>query len=304
MKKFLLSVVAVGYSMMMQAAGFSISSNEKIEFAPGNLQYQASTNTWRFAEHQWDFVGNAEKGNVYVGETKCDNANIAADYSGWIDLYGFGTGDNPTNTSAVNTDYVFADWGKNIISNDAANTWRTLTHDEWQFIFSGRANANKLRGKATVNEVPGFVFLPDGAEVPAGLSFSHNLEAKCSANTYDASQWTQMEAIGAVFLPAAYFRYVTTVMANQDPQGHYWSSNTHDQNENFAWCFEFYNNDVATVHYMGRAYAMSVRLVKPAMPESISNTSVTPKAVKSIVNGQVFILRGEKTYTVTGQEVK
>ncbi|MBO4585019.1 MAG: hypothetical protein J5675_00245, partial [Bacteroidales bacterium] len=28
-----------------------------VYFSKGNLQYQASTKTWRFAENQWDYVG-------------------------------------------------------------------------------------------------------------------------------------------------------------------------------------------------------------------------------------------------------
>ena len=32
---------------------FSVSDNKKVSFSKGNLQYQASTNTWRFAEQQY-----------------------------------------------------------------------------------------------------------------------------------------------------------------------------------------------------------------------------------------------------------
>ena len=86
----------------------------QVVFSKGNLQYQASTNTWRFAEHQYDFVGNDAKGNVYVGETKCSNKQISATYSGWIDLFGFGTsgwngGQNayqPWSTSTKVSDYI------------------------------------------------------------------------------------------------------------------------------------------------------------------------------------------------------
>ena len=35
-------------------------SGEKVVFSQGNLQYQASTNTWRFAEHQYDYIGKAQ----------------------------------------------------------------------------------------------------------------------------------------------------------------------------------------------------------------------------------------------------
>ena len=55
---------------------FTINANgDKIFFSQGNLQYQASTNTWRFAEHQYDLIGS-------------DNSNISSTYSGWIDLFG------------------------------------------------------------------------------------------------------------------------------------------------------------------------------------------------------------------------
>ena len=51
---------------------FSVSATKKVRFSPGNLQYQASTKTWRFAEHQYDYIGDA-------------NRNISPTYSGWID---------------------------------------------------------------------------------------------------------------------------------------------------------------------------------------------------------------------------
>lgn len=76
---------------------FTINENgDQVYFSQGNLQYQASTNTWRFAEHQWDFVGGVnelgmEYGNVYENGNKCDNLLISSLYDGWIDLFGWGT---------------------------------------------------------------------------------------------------------------------------------------------------------------------------------------------------------------------
>ena len=65
---------------------FSVSADKQVSFSKGNLQYQASTNTWRFAENQTDYIGEA-------------NANISATYDGWIDLFGWGTSgfDNTAN---------------------------------------------------------------------------------------------------------------------------------------------------------------------------------------------------------------
>ena len=55
---------------------FSVAADEQVFFSQGNLQYQASTDTWRFAENQYDMVG-------------ADNKNISATYTGWIDLFGW-----------------------------------------------------------------------------------------------------------------------------------------------------------------------------------------------------------------------
>lgn len=71
---------------------FSVSPNKLVYFSKGNLQYQASTNTWRFAENQWDYVGDATEGNVYMDDVKCNNSYISQTYNGWIDLFGWGTG--------------------------------------------------------------------------------------------------------------------------------------------------------------------------------------------------------------------
>ncbi len=70
---------------------FSVASGKQVYFSKGNLQYQASSNTWRFAEHQYDFVGDDTNGNVSVGSDKCNNALISSSYTGWIDLFGWGT---------------------------------------------------------------------------------------------------------------------------------------------------------------------------------------------------------------------
>ena len=69
---------------------FSVSANKQVAFSKGNLQYRASTDTWRFAENQTDYIGEA-------------NSNISATYDGWIDLFGWGTSgfDNTANDPAA-----------------------------------------------------------------------------------------------------------------------------------------------------------------------------------------------------------
>ena len=58
---------------------FSVSSTKKVVFAPGNLQWSATGGgRWRFALNPWDTTG-------------ANNANISSSYTGWIDLFGWGT---------------------------------------------------------------------------------------------------------------------------------------------------------------------------------------------------------------------
>ena len=74
---------------------FSVSETKKVYFSQGNLQYQASTNTWRFAENQWDYVGtqtytqhHVDMGHpIHLGGTVVgsDNALVSPTYEGWMD---------------------------------------------------------------------------------------------------------------------------------------------------------------------------------------------------------------------------
>ena len=57
---------------------FSVGEGKQVYFSKGNLQYRATTGTWRFAEHQYDIVGK-------------DNNKISETYDGWIDLFGWAT---------------------------------------------------------------------------------------------------------------------------------------------------------------------------------------------------------------------
>lgn len=210
---------------------FSVSSNNKVCFAKGNLQYQASTKTWRFAEHQWDMIGDANK-------------NISSSYSGWIDLFGWGTsgynGKNPWMTSYTSTDYgngerdiagTYYDWGvNNTILNGGGKSWRTLTRDEWVYVFNTRSTSSGIRyAKATVNGVNGVILLPDNwSSSNYSLSNTNKKDAGFSSNRISQSDWTnKFEANGAVFLPAVGGRGGTIVNL-VGSYGNYWSASYKD----------------------------------------------------------------------------
>lgn len=250
-------------------APFSVSADKQVYFSQGNLQYQASTGTWRFAEHQYDMIGD-------------DNANISSSYSGWIDLFGWGTSGwnsgvnayQPYSTSTDNEDYhvggdknnnltgtyANADWGVyNKISNggNSAGMWRTLTRDEWKYVIFERTDADELRGSATVNGVTGMILLPDNWTAPDGITFESGMNGY-DANTY-TSEWSKMESYGAVFLPAAGHRYGTYVYG-VGSYGDYWSSSAGGNDD--AYCLGFDSSYVYMLDYDGRYDGQSVRLVR------------------------------------------
>ena len=202
---------------------FSVSEGNQVRFALGNLTYD-SVSGYAFAAHQYDYGG----------------------YFGW------GTGSNPTLTSTNWRDYPsFDDWGSHIDSG-----WRTLSFDEWNYVTRDRPDASAKRGAATVCGVHGMVLLPDSW---SGGTFHAGFDNGWSTNVYDASLWSDMEAAGAVFLPAAGFR-VGMEMNDVGTDGDYWSSTPIF--EDFAY-YMFFNNDY--LYYYGfyyRYYGQSVRLVQ------------------------------------------
>ena len=207
---------------------FSVGENRWVVFAQGNLQYNAGTNSFRFAHNQYDLIGDG-------------NSDIASDYSGWIDLMGWGTSgagtcypylstDNtadygPSTGSISGTEY---DWGvHNPIENaGTSGTWRTLTSSEWDYLLNSRSVEKRyakvslsVGGNAIVN---GLVLFPDDYDFEDNLVCNEN-RLGYSSNAISLGLWQQMEAEGAVFLPAAGYRE-GTLTYQVDGTGYYWSS--------------------------------------------------------------------------------
>ena len=249
---------------------FSVSADKKVYFSQGNLQYQASTGTWRFADNQYDMIGD-------------NNSNISSSYSGWIDMFGWGTSGYHSVYPYSNNNYAYAfegeytdiagtnyDWGiYNKISNGGNQTgqWRTFTKDEWYYVINTRANASDKKGVANVNGVNGLILLPDEWILPDGIVFNSGFtyeygdEYYATKNSYTMSEWSKMEANGAVFLPVAGYRNGTNVY-HCDFLGNYWSSSA--ENDNHAYyqhiASSFENNSRDGDRYIGK----SVRLVQDA----------------------------------------
>ncbi len=250
-----------------KAMPFSISSSKQVYLSPGNLQYTQSTNTWSFAENQYDYIGtdNVTGGSVSSDENGDSKKGTAL--ADKVDLFGWST--STTNfgvsTSTYNSDYSgsFVDWGTNKIGTDAPNTWRTLTHDEWRYLLNKRDGASSLRGVAQVNGVNGLIFLPDNWTCPAGVTFksgfhsSYAVDYYAAYQTFTAEQWAKLESAGAVFLPAAGYRDGSDVGAVQI-YGCYWAANGYSSR---PYCLLFYS-DEAYMDDNDRYDGCSVRLVK------------------------------------------
>ena len=250
-----ISMVAPSYDETPGIGTFSVSADKQVTFSKGNLQYTQSTDTWSFADNQYDYLGEA---NIAI------DADVLADKVG---LFGWST--NTTNfgvsTSTDDEDYSgsFIDWGTNKIGNDAPNTWRTLTYDEWYYLRYTRTNADALCGVAQVNGVNGLIFLPDNWTCPAGVTFksgfhSGYMGAYAAYQTFTADQWSKLEKSGAVFLPAAGDRYGSGV-SNVQSYGYYWSAT---ESTTCAAIHFFFRSEAAGMNEYERYYGLSVRLVK------------------------------------------
>ena len=266
---------------------FTINDNgDQVYFSQGNLQYQPSTNTWHFAENQYDLIiapediiSTDEFGQLFADVT----LHYADTYSGWIDLFSWGTSGynhgaicyQPWSTSTSYSDYYAygnyqynfydqtgqADWGYNPISNggNTANQWRTLTQPEWDYVFNTRTTNSGIRyAKANVNNVNGVILLPDDwSSSTYSLSNTNSSGASFSSNTITASLWSTLEYAGAVFLPATGYRYGTSVH-DVGSLGFYWSASYYNSGSAHGVYFDDLD------YYDFRDGGHSVRLVRVA----------------------------------------
>ena len=252
---------------------FSVGT-QQVHFSQGNLQYRASTNTWRFATNQYDYIGN-------------DNSNASSTYNGWIDFFGWGTSGynhgavayEPWNTSGTPSDYYAygnyiynlydqtgqADWGYNPILNggNVENYWRTLTKDEWDYLLFSRNTVSGIRyAMGRVNGVCGTILLPDDWNNSTYTFTNPNTPTPYEDNDISSSDWTSiLEVNGAVFLPSAGYRY-NGAIHYVNFYASYWASNA--TNSTTCGCVGVLNNGFNMMVYTSngdRQCGSSVRLV-------------------------------------------
>lgn len=237
-----LAVAANAQNTETLSGVFSIDdAGTKVRFSRGNLQYVQSTNTWQFAEHQYDMLGEANA----AGDALADK----------IDLFGWsmqgasvkwGVSASTDDADYQGDVYAFADWGRNI---GDGKTWRTLTVDEWWYILERRNEKGSLAGTARLQidaktYVNGLVLLPDNWVAPKGVTFKTGYATENSKQDYAHHQvislreWTKLEAAGAVFLPACGERFGSVVSLVQE-MGYYWTADFSEGHPGYALMFYF-----------------------------------------------------------------
>ena len=249
---------------------FSVGQNKKVCFSQSNLKYKDQH--WSFAENQWEVYGNNGQGSTSTTANR--------------DLFGWGTSGynhnssmngcyQPWSTSSDDNRYYAyghpdwnlydgsgnADWGYNSIShggNQENSGWRTMKKSEWGYLLVNRPDAQLKLSQGTVVDVHGLILLPDEWELPSGLTFVPKA-ANWTTNTYTEAQWREMEAKGAVFLPAAGCRAGTSV-DKVGTHGYYWSSSLYDATNTYVMTFNA--AEYESQHTSGRSVGRSVRLVK------------------------------------------
>ena len=342
MKKILTLCAAAMIAISMMATEgalngkFSVSATKKVYFSKGNLQYQASTDKWRFAEKQWHFVGGSSTGVVYENDEKCSNKLISDTYTGWIDLFGWGTGNNPTLATEDDGDYsTFTDWGINKISNggNADSLWRTLTSDEWIYLIHERPNADSLFTYATINSkvgaedvsVVGLILLPDNWVAPAGVTVNRLLAAgndvtwttsssseyyeikvsnPFSINSYSDSQWQTLEEAGAVFLPWTSYRSAEK-MWEADIAGAYWCPTPRPGYPEDAYVLQFRRNELLPEQSSRLHYGHAVRLVQECVKDpNVFTDGILPGRFSVTAGKQIRFSQGNLQYRGTKDEFK
>lgn len=238
---------------------FVLQKNVKVKFSKGNLQYQASTNTWRFADNQYDIIG-------------IENENISSTYSGWIDLFAWGASgyDLPPYTtsnklfdftipysclSIGRTKYDWAYYNKISNGGNTEGTWRTLSVKEWQRLFSLYPYSIAL-----VCDIPGVILSPS-----KDISEIQYYSKKFEKNIFNDKEWKKLENKGCVFFPTAGWRYETKYYYDIEYL-QYWTSTAYlNDGYSYFWGYGWNINEYDRIHeftmYQDLRYGSAVRPV-------------------------------------------
>ncbi len=229
----------------------------QVRFSQGNLWYgkvnaKAETATFNFEANQ-DSINSTWSTDHVSHFYWNEDASLAYAVSN-------------NETDATDNDNFFTNSDKTTAKTDFTvnrqiNVWRTLSHDEWNYLFE---NHNYNHDKyVSVNGKSGIVIAPDG--------FSGTIE-----NSYDATAWATAESNGLVFLPSTGYRDESSITEISENEGSkiscfYWTStalgNHEEEEEDCYFAYRvFFQWDNGSLTYdpdskAHRGWAIGVRLV-------------------------------------------
>ena len=244
--------VAINYSKFTTlssalSGSFSVSKTQKVHFSHGNLRYTVSSGVWDFYPNQYDCASTYESNVISLFNWGYNETQSIIPNGSFTD-----------NVNRASGDLILdQDWGYHV---GEKNTWRTLTTQEWQYLFNEGAYANATRaglyayGVTVAGKANCTVLYPDG--------FSGTKVSNGDLTSYDtASEWEAAQNEGVVCLPAVGYRSSGSVNdVNQTAT--YWSSTAY--NSNNAYIVYFNSTNLLSGPYNNRAHGYAVRLVTDA----------------------------------------
>ena len=148
-------------------AEFTVAQDITVKFSKGNLQYLGTgtsgteTPKWRFADNQWDYMGNGTNGNVAIDGYSAYNTGSKsatptdADKAAARDLFGWGTSGwnngnycyQPYNTSNLDsyTSSVGYGYGPTDGNTYTYSLTGTYANADWG-VYNKQSNHNKIEG--------------------------------------------------------------------------------------------------------------------------------------------------------------
>ena len=261
---------------------FTVNANgKKVYFSKANLRFVGfnnNTGSWSFHENQVDasYAPDYGDNNIDIPSDESTNDRFAWGLYGNHGMYEDDFPEITTNLSKADGN----DWGCAFSeTSPEGDNWRTLTIDEWNYLFNGRSQQKRflkvtlrLSDSEMPNAVQGILLFPDDYVEPAGLTKTFTYNSNTSASTgsgyvvADADKFInapvytdptsnsyKMLAAGAVFLPAAGYRIqqwyqmyychqpgAYTAGLKWDAYGYYWSSTSGVYNQYEAKSRAFY----------------------------------------------------------------
>lgn len=223
------------------------SDDVMVRFSKGNMYWdgdsfefeanQYSINSTWSTDHVSHFYWNKDASLAYAVSNNETGASASDNFF------------TNSNQTTAKTDFTV---------NGQTNVWRTLSHDEWKYLFE---NHNYNRDKyVSVNGKSGIVIAPDG--------FSGTI-----ADSYDATAWATAENNGLVFLPNTGYRTGSSISEKEGStiSCFYWTStalgNQEDEYEDcyFAYRVSFQKKNDSFEYKPDskahREWAIGVRLV-------------------------------------------